>query len=193
MDLGARIRKLRRTQLRTLQEIAAACGCSRSLLSKSETGRSVPPVATLGRIAAALGTDAAGLLAGEGSRSTVLTPRAEAARTLATAKGYAFHAFAAGRPAKLMQPFLFVARRGRVRPGALAHPGEEFVHVLAGRMKYRVGRTEHHLGPGDSLYFDAQEDHDLEPLSAEVRFLAVFVEPGAGRGEGAAHARRGAR
>jgi len=193
MDLGARIRKLRRTQGRTLQEIAEACGASRSLLSKIETGRTVPPVATLARIAAALGTDAAGLLAPEAGRATVCIPRAESARTIRTAKGYAFHAFAAGRAGKLMQPFLFVARRGRLRRGKLAHPGEEFIHVLAGRLKYRVGSTEYHLGPGDSLYFDSQEDHDLEPVTAEARFLAVFAEPGAAEQKGTGHGRRQAR
>jgi len=190
MELGARIRKLRRAQGRTLQEIAEACGASRSLLSKIETGRTVPPVATLARIGAALGTDAAALLTPEAGRATVFTPRAESGRMLRTAKGYAFHAFAAGRPGKLIQPFLFVARRGRLRPGPLAHPGEEFVHVLEGRLKYRVGATEYHLAPGDSLYFDAQEPHDLEPVTAEVRFLAVFAEPGAAQEPGGGHGRR---
>jgi uncharacterized cupin superfamily protein len=71
---------------------------------------------------------------------------------------------------------LFVARRGEVQPGALQHSGEEFVYVLEGEMNYRVGSVTHKLGPGDSLYFDAEDEHDFEPLTPEVRFLGIFTD-----------------
>ncbi len=80
-----------------------------------------------------------------------------------------------------MQPFLFVAEKGKIQPGPMSHGGEEFVHVLSGRMRYHVGETTYTLGPGDSLYFDAEEKHDLEPITTQVRYLAVFVERGAKR------------
>ena len=75
-----------------------------------------------------------------------------------------------------MQPFVFVAERGKIKPGAMAHRGEEFVYVLEGQMRYSVGGTTHTLGPGDSLYFNSEEEHDLEPLTAKVRYLAVFAD-----------------
>jgi transcriptional regulator with XRE-family HTH domain len=177
MTLGERIRKLRRQQGRTLEEIAGACGFTRSLLSKIESNKTVPPVATLTRIAAALGASVASLLSEEQHHSTVHTPAKQAAgRLVRTKKGYLFHAFAADRSAKLMQPYLFVAEKGRVRPQELAHRGEEFVYVLEGRMRYRVGSVEYRLERGDSLYFDAEEPHDLEPLTARVVYLGLFVE-----------------
>jgi len=54
--------------------------------------------------------------------------------------------------------------------------GEEFIYVLAGKMKYRVGNIEYTFGQGDSLYFDAEDEHELDPISKQVKFLAVFVE-----------------
>ena len=54
----------------------------------------------------------------------------------------------------------------------LADRGDRY--VVEGRMKYRVGVAEHQLGPGDSLYFSAVDEHDLEPLSARVVFLGIF-------------------
>ncbi|MDD5198554.1 MAG: cupin domain-containing protein [Terrimicrobiaceae bacterium] len=75
-----------------------------------------------------------------------------------------------------MQPFIFVAERGRIKPGVMAHCGEEFVYVLEGRMRYSVGKITYSLGPGDSLYFSSEEEHDLEPVTAKVKYLAVFVE-----------------
>jgi hypothetical protein len=32
------------------------------------------------------------------------------------------------------------------------------------------------LGPGDSLHFEAEQDHGPQPITQKVRYLAVFVE-----------------
>ncbi len=177
--LPSRIRALRRRQQRTLRDIAERCGFTVSLLSKIESGKTHPPVATLTRIATALGVTLSDLVSEQGERTTTLTSAAELAKLALTPtdKGYGFHLLAAARAAKTMQPFIFVAKRGEVRPGALSHAGEEFVHVLAGRMRYRVGAVTYLLGAGDSLYFDATDEHDIEPITATVRYLAVLSTP----------------
>jgi quercetin dioxygenase-like cupin family protein len=43
-------------------------------------------------------------------------------------------------------------------------------------MRYTVGGMTYTLGAGDSLYFDAEQGHDLEPLTNTVEFLAIFGE-----------------
>lgn len=176
--LHAHIRRLRRLQKRTLKDVSDRCGFTVSLLSKIESAKTVPPLATLARIAAALGVTTGELLDGTAGAGVVATTAQKLAAQppTSTEKGYAFHGLAPGRGGKLMQPFLFIARRGAIRPGPLQHPGEEFIHVLSGRVRYRVGATAHTLGPGDSLYFDAEEAHDFEPLTAEVRYLGIFAE-----------------
>ena len=55
--IGRHIRKLRKLQHRTLQDVADNCGFTKSLLSKIEGGKVVPPVATLIKIASALHTN----------------------------------------------------------------------------------------------------------------------------------------
>ncbi len=178
IGIDARIRSLRRRQKRTLKEIAEQCGFTESLLSKIESGKTTPPLATLSRIAAALGVSLTDLLDDSTKRSVVATTADTlSSRTLTpTAKGYGFHVLAPERAGKLLQPFLFVARRGEVQTGGLQHGGEEFVYVLEGEMNYRVGNVTHKLTPGDSLYFDAEDEHDFEPLSPEVRFLGIFTD-----------------
>lgn len=57
MEIGKRIKYLRKSQQRTIQEIAEVCGFSKSLLSKIENGRTTSPVATLVKIANALGVN----------------------------------------------------------------------------------------------------------------------------------------
>jgi transcriptional regulator with XRE-family HTH domain len=178
MKLGTHIRVLRRGQGRSLREISGVCGFTESLLSKIETNRVLPPVATLTRIARALGVEVSALLDADMRPQTVHTAAGAAPRTLvATTKGYQFRMLASGRAGKLMEPYLFVARRGRITPGPLQHRGEEFLYVLQGRMKYRVGDLEYRLGPGDSLYFNSAEEHDMTPLSAKVVYLGIFADP----------------
>jgi len=179
MQLGERIRRLRLGQRLTLEQVAQACGCTRSLLSKIENGRSTPPLATLMRIAQALGVQPGSLLEDGGADRTVVDRASERAAQVLTDGGYRYAALAAARGDRRMQPFLFSARRGEVRRHVLRHPGEEFLFVLEGSMRYRVGGREFHLGPGDALYFDAEEEHALEPLSDEVRYLGVFLDPAA--------------
>jgi len=179
MHPGSQIRKLRKRMGFTLQAVADQCGFTRSLLCKIETGRTAPPVATLARIAEALGVKVAALLDGAGRAGTVhqdaaVVRRGPLARTDA---GYSYFAFAGERGDKLMQPFLFEVVRGQVRPHKLTHTGEEFIYVLEGEVRYRVGRVEYRLGRGDSLYFDAESEHEVTPLTAKARYLAVFVDP----------------
>lgn len=176
MDIGARIRHLRRQQNRTLKEIAERCGFTRSLLSKIETGKTSPPVSTLDKIADALGVPLSRLLAEGEERAAVFLPGDRARGGLTpTDKGYAFFPFAAEWGEKRMQPFLFVAEKGRVRPDPLSHRGEEFVYVLEGAMRYRVGAVEYRLEAGDSLFFDPVQEHDLDPLTDRVVFLGIFL------------------
>ena len=65
--LGRRIRKLRKMQERTLDSLAQEIGLTKGYLSKVETGRQTPPLATLSKLAKALGTDLAGLVEHEGA------------------------------------------------------------------------------------------------------------------------------
>ncbi|HEV7300217.1 MAG TPA: helix-turn-helix domain-containing protein [Tepidisphaeraceae bacterium] len=183
MNPGERIRRLRRRLGWTLKQTAERCDCTESLISKIETGKVMPAVATLARLAAALGVSVSQLLAEESADGPVFVPAsANASEQLVTSEqGYRFRAFAPQRSEKLMQPLIFEAQRGKAAPAVMKHDGEEFIYVLTGRMNYRVGERQFTLGPGDGLYFDAWQPHQLEPLTKVVRFLAVFVEPSQAR------------
>src|SRR5258705_13910757 len=66
VDLGERLRAIRLLRRRTLKDIAAAAGVSESFVSQLERGRSSASVATLQRLAAALGIEVSDLFAPEG-------------------------------------------------------------------------------------------------------------------------------
>ena len=178
MDIGVHIKKLRTHQNRTLQEIADACGFTKSLLSKIENGVVIPPVATLSKIAKALGVKISVLIEEGQKVGSFFTPTdliTESGR-VKTDKGYSFFTFASEHQNKKMQPFLFTARKGEVVEHHVSHEGEEFIYMLEGEMKFKVGNVEYVLKPGDSIYFDSIEQHGVMPISVEAKYIDVFVE-----------------
>jgi len=175
-DVGDRIRILRTTQRKTLQEVADGCGLSKSMISKIENNKTVPSVATLVKIAQILGTTISVLLEKEGWAKAVVTTRFEALEQLVnTDKGYAIFPYAAQFHGKKMQPFLFKALKGEVVPHQLSHEGEEFIYIIEGEMKMQVAEVEYLLKKGDTLYFNSMQKHGIIPVSDEVVYLDIFV------------------
>jgi len=173
--VGPRIRRLRLQQGQTQEDVAKACGFTKSLLSKIETCDTQPPVATLVKIAGALGTSLSALLEHDTAAGPVFTAINEAVQSLArTEKGYSASPFAASLGTKKMQPFLFEVRKGKVKQHTLSPAGEEFLFVIEGEILFRVGHVEYRMRAGDSLYFDATHEHGVMAVSEVARYLDIF-------------------
>jgi transcriptional regulator with XRE-family HTH domain len=176
LHLGSHIRRLRLEQRRTQQEVADACGFTKSLLSKIERNRVMPPVATLVKIANALGTRVSELIETGSKVASAATRGADVAgEMIGTDQGYWIYPYATGFERKRMQPFMFCVRKGEVKEHHLAHEGEEFIYVLDGCVLVQVGPDEHILNAGDTLYFDAAYIHQVIPVSEEARYLDIFA------------------
>lgn len=176
MKIGLSIRNIRLKQNRTIQEIANNCELSKSMVSKIETDKVFPSVATLTKLAKSLGVTVSALLAeNEETQSEVITARKAENNITNTERGYSIYPFASGFKEKKMQPFLFIAKKGEVKEHHLSHEGEEFIHMLQGVMKFQVGDIEYVLKKGDSLYFNSIEPHQVVPVSETVKYLDIFV------------------
>lgn len=174
MSIGYHLRELRRQQGRTLQDVAERSGVSRSMLSKVETDHAVPSLVTLLALARTLGVEPSMLMCGDASGGTVFEPAGQTAE-VPTGKGHRVSALATSRAGKQMQPLLFSAEKGKVSGGPLAQDGEQFIYLLEGELLFRVGLAEYRLRVGDTLYFDARNEHDFTPVSETVRWLVVFA------------------
>ncbi len=176
LNIGDRIKMLRITQNRTMQEIAEASDLSKSMISKIESNKTVPSVAALVKVAKALGTSISSLLEQKGWLNAILTTRKKAIENVtSTDKGYSIYPYASEYHGKKMQPFLFVAKKDEVVPHELSHEGEEFIYIVKGQMKMQVGDVFHLLNTGDSLYFNSVLKHGIMPVSDEVIYLDIFV------------------
>lgn len=198
LDLGTRLRAERLAQGMSLREMARRLGVSASALSQIETGKAQPSVNTLFDIVNLLNTSLDGLLAGTPSpRRVEAAPVHDGAQgvaartrgpevegffsfqrsgeheTLELESGVQWRRLTAGSLPGV--EFLHVV----YAPGAcssseggfMRHAGQEFGHVLAGRLKVDVGFDTYELSAGDTISFPATTPHRLsnpgtDPTSA---------------------------
>jgi transcriptional regulator with XRE-family HTH domain len=176
--LAQRIREIRKRRNLTLEQLAEGAELTPSLLSRIENFRATPSLAALGRIAAALGVTMAELMTGvDERRRLVIVPRSErqVVERDSPRSSIVYHALAATRHAKLMEPLLLDVPPGEPRKEALPHEGEEFLMVVEGTVELEYGKERHVLQKGDCAYLDAAEPHRLiNPGRKKASVLSVL-------------------
>jgi quercetin dioxygenase-like cupin family protein len=56
------------------------------------------------------------------------------------------------------------------------HGGEEFIYVMAGTVKLKIGEERFELEPGDSAYYLSTTPHSLGAKEQTATILAVLYE-----------------
>jgi len=178
-QIGQNIRALRVGRGLSLTEVAKRAGLSKSSLSKIEKAQVSSPISTLLAIAGALDVHLSRFFVESKSVPAYVVTRKGKAPVISrggSEYGYSYQALALEMPEKSAEPFLLTIRPGDKR-GIFRHEGQEFIYILSGRMRMKVGDEQLVLEPGDSLYFDPRQAHSCEALDRKtVRFLCVFIQ-----------------
>jgi transcriptional regulator with XRE-family HTH domain len=172
LDLGARVRALRKERHWTLEQAAGQAGLARSTLSKIENGQMSPTYEALKKLAVGLGISVPQLFtpprgAQVSGRLTLTKSGEGAAHPTAT---YEHELLAGALTKKAMLPY-----RARVRArsfeefdGWVRHDGEEFLYVLTGAVRLITEFYEPiEMRRGDSAYYDATMGHNVISVSEE--------------------------
>jgi transcriptional regulator with XRE-family HTH domain len=172
LDLGARVRALRKARDWTLEQAARQAGLARSTLSKIENGQMSPTYDALKKLAVGLEISIPQLFTppeqGQvGGRMAVT--EAGSGNAVATAT-YEHELLAETLTKKQMLPY-----RARVRArsmeefdGWVRHGGEEFLYVLTGVIRLYTEYYEPiEMRRGDSAYYDATMGHNVVSVSQE--------------------------
>jgi transcriptional regulator with XRE-family HTH domain len=177
--IGERIRRLRLKRSMGLVELGRHAGLSASFLSQLETGRVVPTLRNLARIAMVFGRDLSYFFEPEPHALFRLHRKSERVRLPQSGvdnPSYFFESLAWMVPDRQLDPyyaeFLPTAQPAEIRPHV--HPGYEFLYVLEGELEIRHGDRVHHLSPGDSSYFDAGTPHAYH-CAGEKAAVALIV------------------
>jgi transcriptional regulator with XRE-family HTH domain len=172
LNLGERVRSLRRAKGWTLEQAAGQAGLARSTLSKIENGQMSPTYEALKKLADGLAI----------SVPQLFTPPSKAqvsGRMAVTKQGtgqghatatYEHELLAGALSKKQMLPY-----RARIRArdmadfdGWVRHDGEEFLFVLTGVVRlYTEFYEPVELRRGDSAYYDASMGHNVVSVSED--------------------------
>lgn len=193
-QIGARLRRIRQAQRRSLASVAQEMGISSSALSQIETGAMQPSVNRLIELVSVLGVPVSTIFDDVDVFAPQVNPHADATEPLPgvlVAQGPA-------EPAALGQGVTY----RRLTPGALAgadwfesvyppgssssadgamlvHAGHESGHVTRGRLTFEFDDGAVTLDVGGSLSFDARRPHRVVNDTAEVA-IAIWLTVGAG-------------
>lgn len=172
MELGKRIKTLRKSLNLTLAEVSERTGLARSTLSKIENEQISPTFQAVQKLARGLNIDmpqlfSAPRMAQTSGRRDIT--RAGQGKPYPTPT-YAHEMLAGQLSNKRMLPYKsrVHARQFEDYPDWIRHDGEEFMLVLSGRVRFYTEFYEPvELEPGDSSYYDASMGHALVSLSEE--------------------------
>jgi transcriptional regulator with XRE-family HTH domain len=162
--IGERIKRLRLKKSMGLVELGRHTGLSASFLSQLETGRVVPTLRNLARIAMVFSKDLSYFFETEPQPTFRVHRRRERVRLPQTgveSPTYFFESLGYMVPDRHMDPYFaeFVPLDQNPEPKAHLHPGFEFLYVLDGELAIRHGEHESTLEAGDAVYFDASTPH----------------------------------
>lgn len=172
LDLGPRVRELRKARGWTLEQAAVQAGLARSTLSKIENGQMSPTYEALKKLAEGLAISVPQLFtppSGAQVTGRLAVTRSAEAQAHATAT-YEHDLFAGALTRKKMLPYRarIRARRMEEFDGWVRHDGEEFLYVLTGIVRLYTEFWEPvDLRRGDGAYYDATMGHNVVSLSDE--------------------------
>jgi transcriptional regulator with XRE-family HTH domain len=198
---GERIAELRKTYSMTRETLAERSGLDIELIRRVEEEGFIPDLAPLLKISRALGVRLGTLLDDHEELGPVITRKgaaADVARFITGAvtesgafsagaaksagQGHFFHALAADKGSRHMEPFIVDMEHDEEQPKS-THEGEEFIYVLEGSIKVEYGKDSHVIRQGDSIYYDSIVPHrvfsceDGGAAGGSARILAVIYTP----------------
>src|SRR6201996_3608468 len=177
--IGERVKRLRLKKSMGLVELGRHTGLSASFLSQLETGRVVPTLRNLARIAMVFSKDLSYFFEPEPQTLFRVHRRDERVRlpqTGADDPSYFFESLGYHVPDRQLDPYyaeFLPIKEGRI-PRAHQHTGCEFLYLLSGTLEVRHGESTYRVEAGDAIYFDANTVHSYV-CTSKTAATAVIV------------------
>jgi transcriptional regulator with XRE-family HTH domain len=192
--VSSRIRQRRSDRRLSLDKLAALAGVSKGMLVQIESGQANPSIATLCKVAAALGASVADLVQVSGQHPAEVLPAGAPRLLWRGPKGGSATLLVGSAGPDMLELWSWELRPGE-RYEAQAHPHgtEELIHVVRGRLSLAFGEVSYVIESGGSAVAHTDRPHAYAcDGKRPVQFTMVVAEWHAPRRE-ASRARQGAR
>lgn len=165
-----RLRQLRLQRGMTLQDVGARAGIDISTLSRLESGKRRLALDHLPRLARALSVSTDELLREDEERDPRVRGRAH------TRHGVTYWPLTRqGAAGGLLAYKVRVGVRRRTPPGELpVHEGQEWMYVLAGRLRLILGDRDFTIDPGEAVEFSTWTPHWFGVIDGPVEAIMLF-------------------
>ena len=177
--IGRQVRSYRHEQSLTITELARGAQLSSGMLSKIENGQTSPSLSTLRSVAKALNVPVTALFREyEEQRDAVFVKAGQGLKIerRGTRAGHQYQLLGhSPGGAIVVEPYLITLNEESDVFPLFQHDGKELIYVLEGEVAYRHAHRVYELGPGDSLFFEADAPHGPEELRhLPIRFLSII-------------------
>lgn len=177
-ELGAKLAMARAERGWSLAELARRAGVSTASVHKIEKSGMTPTIATLMKVAAALGTSVSSFIDEDVEVPAAIVVRGDERARLYTSKTGIALDNVSGRYGR----YRLAGAEARVEPLAdsgpepMRHPGEELVYLFEGTLRFTVDGKPIQLEAGDSIHFRTDRPHRWEnPSERPARALWFMV------------------
>ena len=177
VGLGRSIRNARLQMQMSMRTLATRCGVSQPFLSEVERGMSMPSIATLYRIADALGIGPSKLLPASGPDDVHIVRADEGRRVPSSERensaiGRLIHA----DDEQGLEVYEYITDRSEDLDVWFEHPGTKVLYVVSGRMAVEFDRRPTvHLGAGDCLVHPGDVAHRWVVEGDDVLRLLLVI------------------
>lgn len=178
-QIGQRLKGLREVLDIPAEEVAQLCGVSVEHYMKMEEGEADPSVYRLSKISKRYGIALDVLLFGEEPRMKgYFLTRRDQGLSVERRKDYRYQSLASGFQGREIDPFLVTVDPlpGDANHNKNSHAGQEFDFVLEGELEITIGTKVMTLRQGDSIYFDASQQHCMRAVgSVPAKFVCIVI------------------
>ncbi len=180
-EIGPRIKALREDKDLSLDALSKMTGFDVGLLSQIENNEVQPQLGTMMKLSKSLDSAFGRLVSGVGENLYSIT-RKDDQKTVSRStseksqkKLYTYKSLAPEVKGRHMETLIVQLEENPDEEESL-HDGEEFIYVLNGTVRLKIGEERFELEPGDSAYYLSTTPHSLGAKSGNATILAALYE-----------------